>query len=368
MLKLLRFLVLALGAVACAGTALSFSKGSHWLLRLWDFPRVQIAAGAGLAAAAFRVFFFRGRPADWGFLAGTLLCLAWQVRKILPFTPLSPKQVKLRQARPAPGRCFRLLIANVLMENRQHDRLLALIEKCEPDLVLVVETDAAWEQALSPLRKTYPHTAGRAQGNYYGMLLFSRLPLIEPRVEYLIQDDIPSIHTAFELPGGDRVWLHGLHPRPPEPVRDQDSTPRDAELVLVGRAIRKAGPRPTVVAGDLNDVAWSPTTELFLRLSGLLDPRVGRGFFNSYHADHRLIRYPLDHVFHSNDFQLLELRRLEHIGSDHFPVLIGLCYEPAAAPAQPKPEADAQDHQDAEEKLEEQAVAAQTGDDRPKRE
>jgi endonuclease/exonuclease/phosphatase (EEP) superfamily protein YafD len=265
-----------------------------------------------------------------------------------------PVQVRRNRHRCAE-RTFRLLIANVLMENRAYDRLLGGIDECQPDLILVVETDTAWGEALRPLEKTHPYRAGRAQGNYYGMLLFSRLKLIEPSLEYLIQDDVPSIHTGFELPSGERVWLHGLHPRPPEPIRDQDSTPRDAELVVVGRAIGRTGPRPTVVAGDLNDVAWSPTTELFLHLSGLLDPRVGRGFFNSYHADHWLIRYPLDHVFHSNDFELVELRRLPHIGSDHFPVLVELCYQPGAKAAQPKPEASAGDEQMAREKLHAQA-------------
>jgi endonuclease/exonuclease/phosphatase (EEP) superfamily protein YafD len=368
MFKLLRLLVIALGTIACAGSLLSLTKGSHWMLRLWDFPRVQIATAAGVAATAFRAFFFRGRPGDWGFLGGTVLCLLWQARKIVPFTRLAPVQVKLSPPTHAEDRSFTLLISNVLMENQQHDRLIAVIRKSRPDLILVVETDARWERALQPLRKIYPHVVACAQANYYGMLLFSRFPLINPKIEYLVQEDIPSIHTSFELPSGDRIWLHGLHPRPPEPIRDQDSTPRDAELVLVGRGIHRAGQRPTVVAGDLNDVAWSPTTELFLRLSGLLDPRVGRGFFNSFHADHWLIRYPLDHVFHSNDFQLVDLRRLEHIGSDHFPMLIRLCYEPRVAAEQPKAEADAGDYEDAEEKVQAQAEAARTGDDRPSNE
>jgi endonuclease/exonuclease/phosphatase (EEP) superfamily protein YafD len=158
-----------------------------------------------------------------------------------------------------------------------------------------------------------------------------------------------------------------LHPRPPEPIRDQDSKPRDAELVAVGRAIRADGDRPTIVAGDLNDVAWSPTTELFLRLSGLLDPRVGRGFYNSFHADHVLVRYPLDHVFHSNHFTLTELRRLPHIGSDHFPMLIELCYEPAAKALQPKPEPAAGDQAGANEKLQKQVQPEQSGDGRARK-
>jgi endonuclease/exonuclease/phosphatase (EEP) superfamily protein YafD len=234
--------------------------------------------------------------------------------------------------------------------------------------VLAVETDDAWASALRPLEEAYPHVVRQPQDNWDGLMLYSRLPLIDARVDFLVQDDIPSVHAVFELEGGVRVFLHGIHPRPPEPIRDQDSTPRDAELVVMGRAIEKAGDRPTVVAGDLNDVAWSPTSELFVRLSGLLDPRKGRGMFNSWNAKMPLLRYPLDHVFHSNHFRLVELRRLPSIGSDHFPMLIELSYEPQAKVEQPEPEKKPDDEEEADERLEAQAQAAATGDDMPGRE
>jgi endonuclease/exonuclease/phosphatase (EEP) superfamily protein YafD len=176
------------------------------------------------------------------------------------------------------------------------------------------------------------------------------------------------VHTGVRLPCGEVIHLHGLHPRPPEPLRDQDSTPRDAELVMVGKAVGKAPDQPTVVAGDLNDVAWSPTSEQFMRLSRLLDPRRGRGMYNSYNAKNPFFRYPLDHVFHSSHFRLVELRRLESVGSDHFPVLVELSFEPDAPPEQPTPRPDHDDVVEAEEKLELQAEAARTGDDRPGRE
>lgn len=371
-----QWITVALGVLAALLTGLSLFPGSHWIVRLWDFPRLQIGGIAAVSAAVYAAEFFRARPLEWAFLAATGATALWQGRKIWPYTTIAPRQVQRSTVPSIKGQSletrrhpsFRLLITNVLMENTRHDLLLRVIEDAAPDVVLAVETDHAWARALAPLERTYPHVVKQPQDNWYGMMLFSRLPLLETRCEFLVQDDIPSMHVVMELPGGVRVFLHGLHPRPPEPIRDQDSTPRDAELVIMGKVIGDAQDRPTVVAGDLNDVAWSPTSELFIRLSGLLDPRKGRGLFNSYNAKNPVFRYPLDHVFHSNDFRLVELRRLPRIGSDHFPMLIELSYEPGAEVAQPEPEQKPGDEERAEERLEAQAEAAATGDDRPGRE
>lgn len=364
MLTVVRWLTLGLGALMAAGTLVSLSRNPHWLVRLWDFPRVQIAALAALSGSVYALLFFRGSVMEWAFLGAVVLCVGWQLRKISPYTPLTRAQVERSRA-SGERSTLRVLITNVLMENDRYDRLLEVVRESDPDLVLAVETDQRWERALEVLTRDYPYVVRQPQENYYGMMLWSRFPLIEPRVEFLVQDDVPSVHARVRLPSGVEVVLHGLHPRPPEPIRDQDSTPRDAELVMVGRAIGKTSGRPTIVVGDLNDVAWSRTTELFLQLSELLDPRIGRGFYNSYNADNPLFRYPLDHVFHSNHFRLVELRRLPRIGSDHFPMLVELSYEPDARTSQSGLERTSADVEEAEERLEEQVEAAATGDDRP---
>lgn len=366
-LTVLQWVLVAIGLGAAGVTLLSLSRSPRWPVRVWDFPRMQIAAVAATAGIAYAACFSADRLAEWAFLAVMALATGWQIRWIFPYTRLARAQVQRSRVTPAERPRFKLLISNVLMENTQHDRLIEVIRACDPDIVLAVEIDRKWERALEPLCEAYPHVVRQAQENYYGLILFSRLPLVDPKVTFLIQDDIPSVHTGVRLPNGDLFFLHGLHPRPPEPIRDQDATPRDAELVVVGRTIGEDSDRPTVVAGDLNDVAWSPSSALFLRLSGLLDPRIGRGFYNSFNAKNPLFRYPLDHVFHSNHFRLVDLRRLPKVGSDHFPMFIELSYEPEARATQPETEAQPGDQEEADERLEEQAEAAATGDDRPGR-
>ena len=346
-----------------SGTLLNFSKHPHWYIRGWDFPRVFTAACAGALLLIYAVF-FRIRWWDWVTILGLVFVIARQLYMIYPYTPLAAKKVKPTERPPGDHR-FRLLISNLLQENQQHDKWLKVVRESDPDVIVAVEVDAKWDAAIASLAKEYPHHVRQPQDNFYGMVLYSRLQFQEqPKVRFLVQDDVPSIHASIRLKDGQVVYLHAMHPRPPEPVRNQDSAPRDAELVLIGKEIAAEERHvPTVVCGDLNDVAWSYTTQLFLRLSKLLDPRMGRGMYNSYSANSRIFRFPLDHVFHSNEFKLVDLRVCDHVGSDHFPMLIGLSCDPEAAREQKEPETKAQDHEDAHEIVQEQAEREQEGEE-----
>jgi endonuclease/exonuclease/phosphatase (EEP) superfamily protein YafD len=180
----------------------------------------------------------------------------------------------------------------------------------------------------------------------------------KPGAAHLLENYVPSIETGVRLPSGTTIIFHGVHPKPP-PLHDTER--RDAELLIVGRKVG-AESRPAIVAGDLNDVAWSSTTRLFQQISGLLDPRIGRGLYSTYNANLPFLRWPVDQVFFQNSFTLLEMRRLGYIGSDHFPFYIALCYQPDAAPRQPQPQPAPEDLRRARKQIQKGREDAQSPD------
>jgi endonuclease/exonuclease/phosphatase (EEP) superfamily protein YafD len=347
---MITFVLYALGLVCILATLLPLSRRGAWWIRACDFPRLQIVAASLAVLAALAL---SGLTEDRaGQLVGLALlgCIAYQLAVILPYTPLWRVEIPAAPS-AASERSLSLLVVNVLMSNRQAERLLTLIRAHRPDLVLALETDRWWCEQFEQIAPDYPFRLVHPLGNTYGLLLYARLELVEPQLRFLLKQDVPSVRTGVRLRSGAVITLCGLHPEPPSPSEADTSEPRDAELVLVAREVANE-PGAAIVAGDLNDVAWSHTSRLFRRISRMLDPRIGRGMFNSFHAGHRLLRWPLDHVFVSDDFLLQDMRRLAAFGSDHFPILITLDHHPRAADVLEPPAADAGDHAEADRKLE----------------
>lgn len=324
-------------------TVLPLMRWSHWMVRGLDFPRMQLAVIAAAVLLAQCLLLDTASAMSQLMIAATTLCLLWQVRCILPYTALWPREVKPAR-NPAAGREISILTANVLTTNRKADLLLALVDTHQPDILVTMESDEWWQEQLEALEDRMPFSVKCPLDNLYGMHLYSRLPLGDEEICYLVEKDVPSIHATIELESGDQVRAHFLHPAPPSPTENNESAERDAELVIVARSVAESD-MPVIVAGDLNDVAWSATTRLFRKISGLLDPRVGRGTFNTFHVNYPFLRWPLDHIFHSRHFTLVDMRRLPDIGSDHFPLLTRLAFMPLRGADQDGLNADTDEHE-----------------------
>ena len=345
----MKIAVLVLSTLLAIASFVPLIRKDDWWIRIFDFPRLQIF---GMGLLVLLAFFFYWDLRTWygiAILAVLVLAILVQGFRIIPYTPIYPKQVKLA-TRADPDSTIALIVANVLMSNRDANSLLRSVRERDPDIVLALEPDDWWAEQLSVLEEKYPYTLKEPLDNRYGMLLYSRLELVDPEIKHLISVEFPSMHMQIRLRSGDLVWLHCLHPEPPSPTEADESSRRDAELLIVGKEVKDRA-MPTIVAGDMNDVAWSYTTTLFQKISGLLDPRRGRGMFNSYHAQYPIMRWPLDHVFHSEHFFLGEIARLPAFGSDHFPVYTRLVFQPGAAARHEDIKADQEEKEQAEEKI-----------------
>lgn len=348
-------IILVLTVLTVIATLLPLSNLKHWFFRGMDFPILQIMFIAIVLLIATFSFLDLSESINIYLASANTFCVLWQLWWILPYTPLWKKEVKY-VGEYEPERHLSILTSNVLTPNRNSEALIKLVNEHKPDILVTLESDKWWEEQLSVLESDMPYTVKCPLDNLYGMHVYSKLPILDAEIKFLVEKDIPSIHASIELRTGDKLRAHFVHPPPPSPTENEKSTERDAELIIVARSVEKSK-QPIIVAGDLNDVAWSSTTRLFRKISGLLAPRVGRGMFNTFNAKNPLLRWPLDHLFHSEHFTLNTIKRLPSIGSDHFPLFTSLAFTPAKGSTQEGLEPEEEDHERVQEVLNEKGVS-----------
>jgi endonuclease/exonuclease/phosphatase (EEP) superfamily protein YafD len=309
-----------LAAICLLASLIPLLPLGHGMVRSFDFGRLQVigvssfvilgAIIAGLGTQSLVVA---------AAMAACALCI--QLFYVVRFTPLWPVQTARFEGSIETTPTISVLACNVKQGNRDYQRVIDLIEERQPDIAVFMETDQAWAGALRPCLSRFRERIEQPQEDSYGMIFASQFPLCEREVRFLLNEEVPSITCVVQLSGGRDIRMIAIHPEPPLPNRD--TLGRDAEILVAAKIAREES-LPVVVTGDLNDVAWSRTTRRFLRISGLLDPRQGRGMFNSFDARYWFLRWPLDHIFHSQDFELVSIERQKFVGSDHFPMFYRL--------------------------------------------
>lgn len=317
--------ILAFGLIAAAGLGLAFANllslisSDIWWIRITDFPRLQSALALAILVACTACFLGRYRRASMALIALMLATLIYHAVVLLPYMPLHGT---LTHAACTPEKRFTVMVANVRFHNDPNGRLIEQVRRYKPDVFVVLEVNDAWVNALSPLERAMPYTITHTTGSYFGIALYSRLPLHSSEVRYLAGQDTPQIVTEVELPTGERIDFLGIHPRPPHP--SQSALGRDAVLLKAGLLLNDSD-RPGVIAGDLNATPWERAVNQMREIGRLVDPRQGYGFLPTYDAQSWWMRWPLDHVFYEAGFDAIELIRGDDFGSDHFPYVARLC-------------------------------------------
>ncbi len=302
-----------LGLIFALSPFLPATGHPHWFFRTADFVRLQSIA-IELVLIFLFIFFgnFNGWI-DWAIVLGLVIALIYQIVKVFKYSSFYPRK---KPDFPSDG-MISLLAANVLQTNTHYEKLIAEIKEHDPDIVVTMESNKDWEKGLSKIEKSYPYQLKAPNEFFYGMHVYSKKELNNAVIKHQIEDHVPSMFLDVEISQSQNIHFCFLHPAPPSPTENETSAERDAELMLTAHQIREID-MPIVVCGDMNDVVWSRVSRMFKKMTGMIDPRIGRGFFSTYSARYWFMRFPLDHLFHTKDLFIGKMMRSKNFGSDHF--------------------------------------------------
>jgi endonuclease/exonuclease/phosphatase (EEP) superfamily protein YafD len=247
-------------------------------------------------------------------LVATIACLGLASLAIAPVIPwYVGAEAPADDASPP---WVRLLVSNVHHSNRDHARLLELVERENPDVVGLLEVNARWLRELAPLRARYPHHYEVPGELHVGLALYSRLPLEDAHELRLPGGgSMPAIAATLEAPGGD-VEIVLAHPM--SPVGAQYIRQRNVQIAALAKHAA-AAQAPLVLAGDLNLTMWNDAYRPLVEVAGLRNAREGHGIGPTWPALGP-IGVPIDHIVATRDVRLRNFRVLPGIGSDHYPL------------------------------------------------
>jgi endonuclease/exonuclease/phosphatase (EEP) superfamily protein YafD len=293
---------LALAGIAAAILA-GFLGFLHPAFDTFSHFRLHLAAGlfvVSLASLAFRT----RTPA----LAAMLLALGAAASCWQAFPSASAS------ARAAAGELHSLLFFNMRFDNSEPQRVLDMIRRHDPDLVVLTEYSRMWEARLVTLEKDYPHRYHCAEWrDVGGTILFSRFP-VEPGYCHAYA----ALGLVRAQIGGRPVTIGAAHMRWPWPA----SGPRQLEALRP--ALAQIGP-DALVAGDFNATVWSHAMRKFANHGGLeIVPGIGPSWIASP-VPASLARFaglPIDNVLAKGAVEIVSARTLAPEGSDHLPLLV----------------------------------------------
>lgn len=296
-------------------TILPKIQHSHWIFRVPEFGKIQLTF---FILFTFIFGFLMDSSENWWYIQGLLLFLfIYHSFILIRYTPLY--RIKKHRQQHQSSKKLHFISANVYQFNKEYQRFADLIIKYKPDMFLTMESNRDWENALQVLEKEYPFQHKVTLENTYGMHFYSKINIENSHTHYFVADDIPSIEAHLKTEDGFSFVFFGVHPPPPSPTEEETSKERDGDLLSTAKRVKEIE-KPVIVVGDFNNVAWSKSSILFRKTSHLIDPRIGRSFVSTFHAKYRLLRFPIDLMFHSEDIFIEDLKTLENFGSDHLPV------------------------------------------------
>ncbi len=299
-------LMRAAGALTVVFSLVTLLSTNHFAVQLFTHFRLQYFVVSVLLVIVFAVM--RDRR-----YAITLFATAFiNGNHVLPWYMDTPEAVV--------GRELKLVYANVLSHNTEHERLLEFVEAERPDLLVLQEVTPAWAEALKQAVVDYPHSIVEPRDGNFGIALYSKYPIISGATVESEPYGYPTIVSTLDVRGME-LQVTSTHPM--IPVSRSYFEDRNRQLGGIARILARNN-SPQILVGDLNASMWDYNYRLLEARSGLRNARRGFGVTPTWPTFLPVAMIPIDHVLVSDEIGVQDIRTGRRIGSDHLPLVVTL--------------------------------------------
>ncbi len=285
------------------GTASALLGRWHWILDLaTSFPHIYLLAGlVGI------VCLVAARCWRWAVVLAVIS--AANAGAVAPWLGVPP--AAKADAPHTPH--LRVLTANLRHGGTDVGAFLDRVRQERPDLIALQEITPKWVEKAVPLLEEYPYRVVEPEPRDLRPALFSRHPIEESRLFWIVPDTFASIRAEVNVEGQTVtvLVLHATSPQSRSEVRQRNATfDRIPELVGNLRG-------PVLVVGDMNATMWSPHFRRLIERAGLENGRRGFGIRATWPTQLGPLGVPIDHCLYRGPVRAVACRTVPNPGSDH---------------------------------------------------
>ncbi|WP_310424543.1 endonuclease/exonuclease/phosphatase family protein [Chamaesiphon sp. VAR_48_metabat_135_sub] len=220
---------------------------------------------------------------------------------------------------------LKVMSFNINVENNDIDRIVRSIKFIDPDLALIVEIDAAMMKMIGAMTSDRLPYSFRSTGG--GLAIFSKSPLDDSSSEKFLGSNETNLVTHLKY-RDKRIQIVGTHPF--VPVKSPTFNRRNLQLDALANYLERDS-QPTILMGDFNLTPWSPYYRKFISKTTLHNTRHGFGILPSWIRSSTCVKLPqfllpflnipIDHIFVSKDFKVVNTYTGDNGNSDHAPII-----------------------------------------------
>ena len=215
---------------------------------------------------------------------------------------------------------------NVLTQNNKYNSLKNEIKEHNPDIVILQEVDDIWLENIKELKNNYPYFLEHSRLDNFGIALYSKVPLINPKIEEWTDYGVPVISIELKSVDNSILKIYGIHTLPP--TGREYFRVRNEMLAEINKIASSNSGEKIIFAGDFNTSIYSVSYKNYIKNSNLNDAQILaktlKGTWNTRHFS--FLRIALEHVLIPADVKLNSFQIGRDFGSDHLPIFVNLSF------------------------------------------